>query len=200
MKRSEIKKLIKEAYYKVLLEQPFKSEAGEELQDSTDEILSKFPKVRTILEKLMTDDFGTFVQDVEWISPKPTAFRVELKNGQSFTLTWQGEGFTAKIKGMQLYLNKVDEFQKALSKLAQLYNEAPVQNQDDEEGEGEPNFDEPAGGGGGSGGGGGDFPGGEGETAPEGDETAPEGGEGEEAPADLGDEEIDFEDSGENPT
>ena len=182
-------------------------ETGAVLADNTQEILEKFPTLKKTLIKLMTREYEEFVESVDWISPKPTAFRVNLVNGQDFELKWMGKDFNAQVKGKKYYLGKVDEFQQALDKLSILYKEGPI-NWDDKEvidsetGEGV-TF------GGERGGGGGDFPGAE---PPGGEEGAPApetsgpdfgeepGGESPEASrADLSGEEIDFEEPAEEP-
>jgi len=175
-------------------DEPKPEEPGEEkgavLEDATDKILSKFPTLKAALIKLQTEDFKQFVESIDWVSPRPTSFRINLKNGQDFILKWQGEGFEANILGKRYYLNKIDDYQQALDKLEVLYREAPMKGAgEDEEGA---DFDS----GGSSGGGGGDFPGEEGGGDAGGDK-APEAG-GEEGGADLSDEPVDFE-AGEEP-
>ena len=165
------------------------------LEDATDKILGKFPTVRAAIVKLQTEDFKEFVESIDWISPRPTAFRVNLKNGQDYILKWTGKTFEAQILGKRYMLSNIAEYQQALDKLAILYKEAPMSGA----GEGEP-ADTDSGSGGG---GGGDFPGGEGgaEGGEEGDAVDALGGDdtgGEEGGgADLGGEEIDFEDGAE---
>lgn len=196
MKVRELKKLIEEAYIQVLreAEEPKPEdpigdeEASEEtvLEDATDTMLSKFPTLKLTLVKLMTEDFKEFVDTIDWVSPKPTTFRVNLVNGQDFTLKWTGKNFQAQILGKKYSLGKIDEFQQALDKLARLYQEAPLKGAGEEGGEGtEADF--------GGGGGGGDFPGeeGGGEEAAFDDAGAAGGEEG--GGEDLGGEEIDFE-------
>ena len=163
------------------------------LEDATDKILGRFPTVKAALVKLQTDQFKEFVDSVDWISPRPSSFRINLKNGQDYILKWTGKTFEAQIMGKRCVLSSISEYQQALDKLAILYREAPMSGA----GEGEPA--EPADTGGG-GGGGGDFPGDEG-GADGGDAVDDLGGEeGDDAPpADLGGEEIDFEDAGEEP-
>ena len=163
------------------------------LEDATDTILSKFPTLKAAIVKLQTEDFEEFIDSIDWISPRPTEFRINLKNGQEYILKWLGDGFEAQILGKRYYINKINDYQQALDKLAILYKEGPMSGA----GEGEP-VDTDTGGGGG--GGGGDFPGddaaGGGETTADdlgGDEGGEEGG------ADLGGEEIDFEEPGEEP-
>ena len=162
------------------------------LEDSTDTILAKFPTVKAALIKLQTEDFKEFVDSIDWISPRPSSFRVNLKNGQDYILKWTGKTFEAQIMGKRYSLSVISEYQQALDKLALLYKEAPMSGA----GEGEaPDTDS-----GGGGGGGGEFPGGEGGAeGGEEDFGAEDGGGGDEAPADLGGEEIDFEDETEEP-
>lgn len=202
MKVKELKYLIEQVYVDLLKEsdEPVPEnpigdlEAGPEtvLEDNTETLLEKFPALKAILIKLMTKDYQQFVDQIDWISPRPTSFRVNVANGQNFTLKWMGTNFEAQILGKKYFLGAVSEFQQALDKLARLYQEAPIKGTEDadlEGGEGgEADF--------GGGAGGGDFPGGEGGEGGEEsfDEPAGEEGGGE----DLGGEEIDFE-SGEEP-
>jgi hypothetical protein len=159
------------------------------LEDATDSMLSKFPTLKLTLVKLMTEDFKEFVDTIDWVSPKPTTFRVNLVNGQDFTLKWTGKNFTAQILGKRYSLSTISEFQQALDKLARLYQEAPLKGAG-EEGEGGEEADF------GGGGGGGDFPGEEGEG--EGAAFDDAGGEGgAEEPTDTSGD-IDFE-AGEEP-
>jgi hypothetical protein len=170
------------------------SKAGEEtvLEDATDTILAKFPTVKQALIKLQTEDFKEFVESIDWISPRPTSFRVNLKNGQDYILKWTGKTFEAQILGKRYLLSNIADYQQAIDKLAILYRESPMKGAGEEGGE----FDADTGGGGG----GGDFPGGEegggGDLEGElGDELG--GGEGDEGGEDLTNEPIDFEDGAE---
>ena len=178
MKSSRIKRgilidLAKQAYLEVLEEQTLKEESTPVLPDASEEIIQKFPKLQKTLVRLMTANYNAFVENIEWVSPKPTAFKITIKNGQTFTLTWMGKNFRAIIGGKTYYLGQIQDFQNALAKLAELYSETPTGGDKEEDGvEGEDSlFDAPEGGE--------DF----------GGEDLGDG-EGE----DLGDEEIDFED------
>jgi len=162
------------------------------LEDSTDKILTKFPTLKNAIVKLQTEDFKEFVESIDWVSPRPTSFRVNLKNGQDYILKWLGDGFQAQIMGKRYFLNKIDEYQQALDKLEVLYRQAPLpSNAQGEEGEGAPDDFGSA-----DTGGGGDFPGDD-TGGGGGEEPAPDAG-GEEGGADLSDEPVDFE-AGEEP-
>jgi hypothetical protein len=174
--KSELKEAILEAYVEVLTEQ----EAV--LPTSTQEILGKFPTVKKTLVSLLTPEYDEFVEDVRWTVPKPSTFKVVLKNGQSFDLRWMGKDFQANIEGKRYYLGGTAAYQQALDSIGRVLRDGPI-TQGEEPG-GEDFASEPAAGGGT----GGDFPGveaggGEGEVAA--DEFGAEEGGTEEAPAEA---------------
>jgi len=168
--------------------------AGEEtvLETATDKMLGKFPSLKQAVESLLTTQYGEFVEEVLWVAPRPSTFRVELKNKQNFILKWTGKGFEAQIQGKRYYINKLADFEQALDKLNELLKYGP--NTGGEPGEG--GEDDGSGGSLGSTSGG-DFPGGEGGGAEE--EPAPEGEAGEEGGADLGGEDVEFQEPSEEP-
>jgi hypothetical protein len=169
--------------------------AGEEtvLETATDKMLGKFPSLKQAVESLLTNQYGEFVDEILWVAPRPSTFRVELKNKQNFILKWTGKGFEAQIQGKRYYINKLADFEQALDKLNELLKYGP--NTGGEPGEG----GEDAGDSGSSGGsgGGGDFPGGEGGGAEE--EPAPEGDDAAAPAADLGGEDVEFQEPAEEP-
>ena len=183
-------------------EEPEPEEEGDEeapkdtvLEDATDQILAKFPTLTAAIIKLQTEDFKEFVDSIDWISPRPTEFRINLKNGQDYIMKWTGTGFEAQIMGKRFYIDKITDYQQALDKLAILYKEGPMTGA----GEGEPaDVDS----GGSSGGGGGDFPGddaggggGDDVDALGGDDAGADDAGG----ADLTGEPVDFEEPAEEP-
>ena len=159
------------------------------LEDATDKILSKFPTLRQAIIKLQSEDFKEFVDTIDWISPRPTSFRVNLKNGQDYILKWTGKSFEASILGKRYLLSNIADYQQALDKLAILYREAPMKGAGEEEEGGGADADFGSAGGGG----GGDFPGGDAGGDTGGGDVGADDAGGEEGGADLGDEPIDFE-------
>ena len=180
MKKSELRNIILEAYVEVLRE-----EETPALKTSTQEILGKFPTVKKTLVSLLTSEYDEFVEDVKWTVPKPSTFKVVLKNGQSMDLKWMGKDFQASIEGKRYYLGTTADYQQALDSLNRVLRDGPI-TQGEEPG-GEDFAAEPAAGGGT----GGDFPGaeaggGEGEVAA--DEFGAEEGGTEEVPAEADEE------------
>lgn len=168
--------------------------AGEEtvLETATDKMLGKFPSLKQAIESLLTNQYGEFVEEVLWVAPRPSTFRVELKNKQNFILKWTGKGFEAQIQGKRYYINKLADFEQALDKLNELLKYGP--NTGGEPGDG--GEDDGSSGSSGSTSGG-DFPGAEGGGGEE--EAAPEGGEEEAGGADLGGEDVEFQEPAEEP-
>lgn len=205
MKKSWLKQIIFECYleylrrgtdFQLLKEDQDKEDnmiygEGAMLPDATDQMLARFPTLKHCLIRLQTENFKDFVASIDYISPKPTEFRINLTNGQSFELKWMGKDFEATISGKRYYLGELIDFQQALEKLSILYKEGPISSGEEGSEEGPRDEREPAGGGGGN------FPG---EPASgEMPEEEPEGGEEENAEApeseagDMEDEPIDFE-------
>ena len=169
--------------------------AGEEtvLETATDKMLGKFPSLKQAVESLLTNQYGEFVEEILWVAPRPSTFRVELKNKQNFILKWTGKGFEAQIQGKRYYINKLADFEQALDKLNELLKYGP--NTGGEPGEG----GEDAGDSGSSGStSGGDFPGADASGGAT-EEPAPEGDDAAAPAADLGGEDVEFQEPAEEP-
>lgn len=130
--------------------------AEEEVPDATADILAKFPTLKKTIVHLMTPEFEEFVEKVGWMSPKPSTFKVEFKNGQDLLLKWMGKGFEATVEGKRYYLQNLAEYQQCLDKITDMLASGPIQSGMDAV-SGEDMF-------GGVEGGGGEFPGAEGGT------------------------------------
>jgi hypothetical protein len=209
MTKQELKDIIEEAYYELLAEStvleaegdeeeveelPAEEEAeeapdteftdaeevAEEEADPTADILAKFPTLKKTLVHLLTPEFEEFVEKVGWMSPKPSTFKVEFKNGQDFQLKWMGKGFQATVEGKRYFLDNVSEYQQCLDKITYMLASGPITDQFADDTSGEDVF-------GGAEGGGGDFPGAEG-----GDDAGAAADTGAEAPAVGGGEEDVF--------
>ena len=44
--------------------------------------LTKFPELKDILISLLTADFDPFLSSIDWVAPRPTTFRINLKNNE----------------------------------------------------------------------------------------------------------------------
>jgi hypothetical protein len=89
-------------------------------------MLKQFPQLRQTLEKLMTMQFRIFVQDIQWVAPKPTTFKVILPNKQTFTLIWNTQDFLVKISGMKYDMLVLAEYERAIKALSELLQYGPI--------------------------------------------------------------------------
>ena len=83
-------------------------------------MLANFPELRQALEKLLTMQYRIFVNDIQWVAPKPTTFKIILANGQFFNLIWNTEDFLAKILGKKYDLLTLKERENAVKAVANL--------------------------------------------------------------------------------
>lgn len=169
-----IKEIILEAYKEAIEEQAV-------LKTSSQNILGKFPTLKKHLVNLLTKEYEEFVGEVKWIAPRPSTFAVVLKNGQIFHLKWMGTTFQAEIEGKRYMLNSTRDFQQALLRLNEILKYGPPAPEEEEGAEGDMFGGE---------GGGEDLFGGGGGLGPEPIAPPPEEG---------GEEEVEFEEPGEEP-
>jgi hypothetical protein len=89
-------------------------------------MLARFPELRQTLEKLLTMQYRLFVNDIEWVAPKPTTFKVILPNKQYFNLIWNTEDFIAKVSGMKYDMLTLKERERATKAISQLLQYGPI--------------------------------------------------------------------------
>jgi hypothetical protein len=89
-------------------------------------MLEKFPKLQETLITLMSQDFTAFVENIEWVAPRPTTFKITLKNLNSYHLIWTGTEFTARVSGTQYNLANLGEEQRAIKAIQELLIVGPI--------------------------------------------------------------------------
>ena len=71
--------------------------------------LTKFPELKKIIVTLLTADFDPFLAGIDWVAPRPTTFRINLKNDENFYLIWMGRSWIAQVEGKKYYLLNLPE-------------------------------------------------------------------------------------------
>jgi hypothetical protein len=89
-------------------------------------LLEKFPKLQETLITLMSEDFTAFVENIEWVAPRPTTFKITLKNFNYYHLIWNGTEFTARVSGTQYNLANLGEEQRAIKAIQELLIIGPI--------------------------------------------------------------------------
>ena len=99
--------------------------------------LTRFPELKDILVSLLTADFDPFLSSIDWVAPRPTTFRINLKNDESFYLIWMRRSWIAEVEGKKYYLLNLPEEQNAAEAIARILRYGPAGGDEAAEGESE---------------------------------------------------------------
>jgi len=89
-------------------------------------LLYKFPQLKKTVSQLFGNQYNDFLESIEWIVPRPTTFKLNLKNGEHIFLKWEGKSFQAQIQGKRYMLELVGEFEQALDRLSEVLKYNPI--------------------------------------------------------------------------
>ena len=82
--------------------------------------LTKFPELKEILIDLLTDEFDKFLSSIDWVAPRPTTFRINLKNNQEFYLIFGKRSWIAQVEGKKYYLLNLPEEERAAEAVSRI--------------------------------------------------------------------------------
>ena len=82
--------------------------------------LTKFPELKDVIVSLLGPQFDLFVASIDWVAPKPTTFRINLKNNENFYLVYTPRTFIAEIEGKKYYLLNLNEQENAENAIARI--------------------------------------------------------------------------------
>tara|TARA_R110000765_G_scaffold93834_1_gene176984 strand:+ start:280 stop:720 length:441 start_codon:yes stop_codon:yes gene_type:complete len=104
--------------------------------------LTKFPELKAIIVDLLTHEFDSFLSSIDWVAPKPTTFRINLKNDQEFYLIYSRTSWIAQVEGKKYYLLNLSEEERATEAIARILRYGPTSSDESsEEGGSEENID-----------------------------------------------------------
>jgi hypothetical protein len=116
------KQLILEKYIKVAVKKALKEQ--EEQQRKAEKamyMVYRFPGLKKMMEDLMSPAFGRYVNGINIVAPKPTTFKVDLINGQDFSIKYLGKGnFQVKVAGKKYNPINLGELERASQGIADL--------------------------------------------------------------------------------
>lgn len=117
--KDKIKALAKQVYQK---DAPVNLDTSGEitLDTETFPVLGKFPELKRIIINLFTRQYELFIEDIQWVAPRPTTFRILLANGESFLLHYTPRSWVATIEGKKYYLASLGEEEQAVQTLARI--------------------------------------------------------------------------------
>jgi len=82
--------------------------------------LTKFPELKAVIVDLLTHEFDNFIASIDWVAPRPTTFRINLKNDFNFYLIWSKRSWIAQVEGKKYYLLNLPEEERATDAVARL--------------------------------------------------------------------------------
>ena len=127
MQKSEFIAKIKNLAKTIYAEKSNPLADADEIRDQVTKfpVVDKFPPLKKVMEDLFDFQYEPFVEDVEWVAPRPTTFRIKLVNGADFFLIYEGEDegkglFIAQVAGKKYFLESLPEEQQASEAIARL--------------------------------------------------------------------------------
>ncbi len=115
MTKAEFKERIKGLAFEVIKDRKKSEIAAVEYDE-----LTKFPELKKIIVTLLTADFDPFLAGIDWVAPRPTTFRINLKNDENFYLIWMGRSWIAQVEGKKYYLLNLPEEERAVEAIARI--------------------------------------------------------------------------------
>lgn len=82
--------------------------------------LTKFPELKEVLIDLLTNEFAKFLSSIDWVAPRPTTFRINLKNNQEFYLIFGKRSWIAQVEGKKYYLLNLPEEERAAEAISRI--------------------------------------------------------------------------------
>jgi hypothetical protein len=82
--------------------------------------LTKFPELKKVIVDLLSPDFDYFLASIDWVAPRPTTFRINLKNDQNFYLIYGKRSWIAQVEGKKYYLLNLPEEERAAQSISNI--------------------------------------------------------------------------------
>ena len=125
MTKAELREKIRSLVLQVRGEQSKADEAAIAYDE-----LTKFPELKDIIVSLMTHEFDSFLEGIDWVAPRPTTFRINLLNGQNFLLSFSKRSWIAQVEGKKYYLLNLDEEEYAALAISRILQYGPESGAD----------------------------------------------------------------------
>ena len=98
--------------------------------------LTKFPELKSVIVDLLTPEYDNFVASIDWVAPRPSTFRINLKNDQLFYLIYGKRSWIAQVEGKKYYLLNLPEEQHAAEAIARILRYGVKAEEGEEDGMG----------------------------------------------------------------
>ena len=83
-------------------------------------VTTKFPELKAVIVDLLTHEFDSFLASIDWVAPRPTTFRINLRNDENFYLIWMQRSWVAQVEGKKYYLLNLPEEENCVQHIARI--------------------------------------------------------------------------------
>ena len=97
--------------------------------------LTKFPELKEAIISLLTVEFDNFMSSIDWVAPRPTTFRINLKNDTNFYLIYSKNSWIAQIEGKKYFLLNLPEEERVAEAIGRMLRYGPAGGEKSEDGE-----------------------------------------------------------------
>jgi hypothetical protein len=129
MNRDELKNKLR-----VLVKQVYSNQTVTPEEAIQYDELTKFPELKKVLVDLLTAEYDSFLASIDWVAPRPTTFRINLKNDQNFYLIYGKRSWIAQVEGKKYYLLNLPEEERAAQSISNLLRYG-IKDEKDSEGD-----------------------------------------------------------------
>jgi len=105
---------------KVLIQQVYSNKTITPEEAVQYDELTKFPELKAVIVDLLTPEYDSFLASIDWVAPRPSTFRINLKNGQDFYLIYGKRSWIAQVEGKKYYLLNLPEEERAAQSIANI--------------------------------------------------------------------------------
>jgi len=105
---------------RILVKQIYKDRVNIEKAAVEYDELTKFPELKDVTVSLLGPQFDAFVASIDWVAPKPTTFRINLKNSENFYLVYSPRSWVAEVEGKKYYLLNLNEQENCENAIARI--------------------------------------------------------------------------------
>jgi len=118
---------------KVLVKQVYSPSTKDTISPVEYDELTKFPELKKVIIDLLTPDFDFFLASIDWVAPRPTTFRINLKNGQEFYIIYTNHSWIAQVEGKKYYLLNLNEEEGAAQAISRILRYGPAKIEGEQE-------------------------------------------------------------------
>jgi len=115
MTREEVKNIIRN-----VIRRQNRMDVLNPVQEVEYDELTKFPELKDVIVDLMTPEYDKFLSSIDWVAPRPTTFRINLKNDQNFYLIYGKRSWVAQVEGKKYYLLNLPEEERAAEAISKI--------------------------------------------------------------------------------